>query len=187
MKANVQQNTIGAKLPAGIMKGTEAFWYNNEKWVIHEGKVFTYNEAPTHVKAMIQRAFINDKKSQQIMKKFNITGINVGFDTWYHCVIGALDETPDFIDGNLNADAYNHFCTDYSCPMRGKLCSLSTGLLNYEVETLHALEKGETIEKTAQRLYISTAGLKSRIEKLKEKLVAKNMAELIAKASKIGI
>ena len=101
---------------------------------------------------------------------------------WYHCRIGALDESPDFIDGRLNADAYNHMCTDYDCPLRGKLCSLSTGLKNYEAETIAVLEEGLTIEQAADKLCVSVAGLKSRIEKLREKLNAKNMAELIAKA-----
>ncbi len=183
----VTQNTIGAKLPAGLIEGTEAFWFDNEKWVIHNGQTLRYNEAPTKIKQMIQTAFMNDEPSHKILKQAGINTLNETFDRWYRCVVGALDESPDFVDGNLNADAYNHSCADHTCQLRGKLCSLATGLKNYECETIAALKKGETIEQAADELCMSVAGLKSRIEKLKEKLEAKNMAQLIAKATRIGI
>lgn len=187
MSANVNQNSIGAKLPAGILEGTEAFWYNGEKMVIHNGHTTRFDEAPSQVRNMIKTAFLADRVSHKVMGTVGIVHPGEAFDKWYHCVIGALDEAPDFVNGNLNADAYNHFCSDYDCPLRGKLCSLATGLKNYEVETIAELKKGETIEQAADKLCMSVAGLKSRIEKLKEKFSAKNMAELIAKATRLGI
>ena len=177
----------GIKVPAGIFKGTEAFWYEGQKWVIHQGVTMLFNEAPTKIQNMIAEAFLADTRSRDILRAEGITKFSEAFDRWYRCVIGALDEAPDFRDGNLNADAYNHMCTDYQCPLRGKLCSLATGLKNYEVETIIALKLGHSIEETARMLCISLPGLKSRIEKLKEKLNATNMASLIAIASKIGI
>lgn len=187
MKAKVHQFSVGAKLPAGIIEGTEAFWFDNEKWLIHNGQTLRYNEAPTEVKRMIQEAFMADKVSHKIIKQAGITSLNETFDTWYRCVIGALDDAPDFVNGNLNADAYNHSCANHDCELRGKLCSLATGLKNYECRTIEELKKGETIEQAASELCLSVPGMKSRIEKLKEKLNAKNMAELIAKATQIGI
>lgn len=183
----VQQNSIGAKLPAGILKGTEAFWYGGEKRLIHEGQSMKFSNAPVKLQNMIAETFLADTRSRDILRNEGITKFSEAFDRWYRCVIGALDEAPDFNNGNLNADAYNHMCTDYSCPLRGKLCSLATGLKNFEVETIIALKLGHSIEETAQMLCISLPGLKSRIEKLKEKLNATNMASLIANASKIGI
>jgi DNA-binding CsgD family transcriptional regulator len=187
METKVNQKNDRKKLPAGILEGTEAFWYNGEKWVIHEGKVMRFTEAPVKIQNMIALAFLKDKKSRAYLEKIGYTAFSKAMDRWYKCVIGALDEMPDFIDGKFTPDAYNHTCTDYTCPHRGKFCSLEPGLKNYEVETVVALKRGKTIKETAADLFISEAGLKSRVEKLKEKLQAENMAQMIAKAVGLGI
>lgn len=187
MNTKVHQISVGAKLPAGIIEGTEAFWFDNEKWVIHNRQTLRYNEAPTEVKQMIQEAFLADKVSHKIIKQSGITSLNETFDTWYRCVIGALDDAPDFINGNLNADAYNHSCTDNDCPLRGKLCSLATGLKNFEVETIQVLKQGHTVEEAAEILHLSYSGMKSRVEKLKDHFNAKNTVSLLAKTTQIGI
>ncbi len=188
MKTKVQnQNNNPGKLPAGIMQGTEAFWHKNEKWVIHEGQIMRFENAPGTVQRTIANAFLNDGQSRKYIKNMGITVFSESFDTWYKCVIGALDETPDFVSGKLKADAYNTQCTDYDCPHRGKLCSKATGLKFYEVATLHALKSGFTLEQTASLLCISLPGLKSRIEKIREKLDVRNMAAMMARAGEIGI
>ena len=188
METKLQQNNNPGKLPAGIMQGTEAFWHNGEKWVIHEGQTMRFQLAPGVVQRTIANAFLNDGQSRMYIK--NILGISVfseSLDTWYRCVVGALDETPDFVSGKLQPDAYNRQCADYNCPHRGKLCSLATGLKFYEVATINALKAGFSEEQTAALLYISLPGLKSRIEKMKEKLGATNMASMMARAVEIGI
>jgi len=175
------------KIPAGIIEGIEAFWFDNEKWIIAGGMVMRFDEAPVFLQNYIVEIFRHDERSRNYLDKLGEKGFSKQFDMWYRCVVGALDETPDFADGNLNADAYNHACTDYKCPHRGKLCSLTAGLKNYEVESLAVLKQGKTIKQAAGELCISIPGLKSRVEKLKEKLKAENMAQLIAKAVEFGI
>jgi len=188
METKLMKIEAGAKLPAGIIEGTEAFWFNGEKWVIHEGTAMLFNRAPAKIQNMIAEQFLKDTRSREYLeKKMKITGFREGFDWWYHCVVGALDETPDFKDGRLNADAYNRGCKNFDCVHRGKFCSVATGLKNYEVETITVLKQGKTFEETADMLCISLSGLKSRIEKIKEKLGAANMASLIAIAASIGI
>jgi len=179
--------TIKNKIPAGIFEGVEAFWFDNEKWLIHNGQAQRFQDATLKVKNIILDAFLKDETSRNYLKKIGITAFSEGFEMWYKCVVGALDETPDFKDGNLNADAYNHACKDYSCIHRGHLCSLTPGLKNYEIETLVELKRGETIEHTASVLFVSVPGLKSRIEHIKDKLGATNMASMIAKAVEFGI
>ena len=73
------------------------------------------------------------------------------------------------------------------CPHRGRLCSCATGLKNYEVETLAALEFGESMENAASHLCVSMHTIKSRVEKMKEKLHAPNMAALMAITANLGI
>lgn len=188
METNLMKNDKPALVPAGIIEGTEAFFYDNEKWVIHQGQVMRFCEAPGEIQRLIANLFLNDGNARQYMKtKMGITAFSGAFDTWYKCRVGALDETPDFKDGNLNADAYNHACRDNKCPHRGRLCSLTPGLRNYEIETLQALKRGETIEQMSQSLHTSVAGLKSRITKIREKLGANNMASMVAKAVEFGI
>jgi len=187
MKANVMITNETKKLPAGIFEGVEAFWHNGEKWVIAGGVVSRFNEAPVKIQNMIAEAFLADKKSRRYLEKIGITGFEKGMDMWYRCIIGALDCTPDFSDGKFCPDAYNNRCLDNNCPHRGKFCSLGPALKKFEVATVEALKGGFTIEQTATLLFISPATLKSRLEKIKEKLHARNMASMMARATEIGI
>jgi DNA-binding CsgD family transcriptional regulator len=187
MKANVVINNETKKLPAGITEGVEAFWHNGEKWVIAGGVVSRFNEAPAKIQNMIAKAFIADKRSRRYLEKIGITGFENGMDMWYKCVLGTLDGPPDFLNGKFTGNAYNGACKDFECPHRGKFCSLKPGFKNYEIATLEALKGGFTLEQTAALLCISLPGLKSRIKKMKEKLGARNMASLIAKANAYGI
>ena len=187
MKTKVAKNKKPVAIPAGIIEGVEAFWYNNEKWVAFDGKVLRYHDAPGRIQRMIITACLNDKKSREYMKKCGVEKLSEAFDWWYKCIVGAWDRTPDFLNGKFTADAYNHSCKDFNCIHRGEFCSLAPGLKHWEVATINALKLGFNFEKTALLLHISLPGLKSRIEKIKEKLKAKNMASLIAKAAEFGI
>jgi hypothetical protein len=187
MNTNVMNQNEKEKLPAGLISGTEAFWHNNEKWIIHNGSTMRFSNAPGNLQRMIADRFLNDKHSIEIIKSTGITGFTEGFDRWYHCVVGAIDEVPDFESGKLQPDAYNNQCKNMDCELRGKLCSRETGLKFYEVATLHALKAGFNETETARLLNVSKAGLKSRIEKMKEKMGATNMASMIAKAVEFGI
>lgn len=178
--------TSRSPIPAGIFSGIEAFWFENEKWVLYNGTKYRYNEAPTNVKAIIQKEFMNDKKSLSYIKKIGITAASEVFDTWYRCVVGGLDSTPDF-GKKFIPDSYNNMCSDMNCHHRGKLCSRDMGLKNYEVVTLIALKRGESMEQTAQKICVSLPGMKSRVEKIKTKMNVSNMASLIAIATEIGI
>lgn len=188
METKVMNQTNNHKLPAGIVSGLEAFWYDDEKWVIDNGKAMRFADAPGEVQRLIANAFMADMTGRKYIRdKMKITAFSAGFDAWYKCRIGALDDSPDFVDGNLNADAYNHACRDNQCPHRGRLCSLTPGLRNYEIETLQAIKRGETIEQMSDTLHTSVPGLKSRISRIREKLGASNMASMVAKAVEFGI
>jgi len=187
MSVNVMKISASAKLPAGIVEGTEAFWISGEKWLIHEGSTMKFTEAPAKVQNMIVEIFRNDDQARKILKKEGLVKFSEQFDAWYKCRIGALDNTPDFLNGKLNVDAYNSACTDMECPMRGKLCSVSAGLRNYEVQTIKLLQQGYSVKKAANKLSLSHAGMKSRVELLKQKFDAVNMAEMITRATALGI
>ena len=131
MNPKKQQTQKLAKLLAELIEGTEAFWYNNEKWLIHDRQVMLLTEAPVRVQDMIVMIFLRDKKSRDYLEKMGYNAFSKGFDRWYKCVLGTLDETPDFADVNLNADVYNQVCSDYKCPHRGKFCNLQPGLRSY--------------------------------------------------------
>lgn len=174
------------QIPAGLFSGIEAFWYQNEKWIIANGSMQRFHQAPAGVQQIVWKAFFADKESQVIIKKMGITKLTDTFDKWYKCVVGGLDHVPDF-GKMLVPDDYNNMCADSDCAFRGKLCSRATGLKNYEVETLSLLKQGESIEKTASKLCVSMPGMKSRLEKIKIKLHATNMAALMARTSELGI
>lgn len=174
------------QIPAGLFSGIEAFWYQSEKWIIANGSVQRFHQAPAGVQQMVWKAFFSDKKSQDLIQKMGITKLTETFDTWYKCVVGGLDHVSDF-GKTLVPDAYNNMCADIECAFRGKLCSCESGLKSYEVETLSLLRNGDSIEKTASKLCVSLPGLKSRLEKIKTKLHASNMANLMARTSELGI
>ena len=184
METKLQQKS---NIPAGIIEGTEAFWHAGEKWLIHEGRVMKFVDAPIKIKDAIAMAFLNDKKSREYLKKIGFTAFSKAMDMWYKCKLGALDNVPDLLNGKVTPDAFNSSCTDYDCPHRGRFCSLGPGLKNYEVATISAFKAGFTFEQTADLLCVSLPGLKSRVEKIREKLGATNMASMMARAAEYGI
>lgn len=189
MRAKLRENRNISKQPAVMMEGIEGFWHNDEKWVRIERQFMRFTEAPTKIQNLFAEGFRSDDYSRNYMKKhMGITGSHEQFDQWFKCVLGGLDNIPDIsADGNLVPDAYNNLCTDTSCPHRGKFCSVRTGLKNYEIETIMALEDGRTFEQAAHDLFLSRPGLNSRVEKIREKLGAANTPQLIAKAARLGI
>ena len=182
VKRNLTQN-----VPAGIFSGIEAFWHEGEKWVIANGTVYRYNEAPTALKSSIQRAFFADKQSINYLSKIGVTKASETFDRWYRCVVGGLDHVADFHNDKLTPDAYNNMCADHSCPHRGRLCSRAAGLKNYEVETLYALKSANNMEQAANAVHVSLPAMKSRISKLHEKFNVTNSVALMASASQLGV
>lgn len=187
MRTNLVKNHQPAIIPAGIIEGVEAFWYNNEKWVAFEGQVMLYHHAPGRIQRMIAQACMDDTKSLEYLKKHGYVKVSEVFEMWYKCVAGAWDNTPDILNGKFTADAYNNNCKDMACKHRGLLCSLDAGLKYWEVATINALKIGLSFEKTALVLNVSLPGLKSRIEKIKEKLGTPNIASMMARATEIGI
>lgn len=185
--AKLQQFSEQNQIPAGIFSGIEAFWHEGEKWVIANGTVQRFHEAPSTVQQPIWRAFTNDKQSLAYLSKMGLTKASETFDKWYRCVIGGIDHVPDILKDKFSPDAYNNMCADHACPHRGRLCGLASGLKSRDVETLAILEHGESMERAAQHLFITPRGVKSRVEKMKEKLNAPNMGALMAIAAQLGI
>lgn len=174
-------------MPAGLFEGVEAFWHNGEKWILAAGHRMRFNDAPIKLRNMIANAFLHDEPSKAYFRRIGVTAFSEAFEMWYRCVVGALDSTPDFIKGHFTPDQFNTACADLDCPHRGKLCGSKTALNGQDVKTLTAIAMGETFRETASYLYISEAGLKSRVTKLRQKLEAKNIAALSARAAHVGV
>lgn len=175
-------------MPAGMFgDGVEAFWHDREKWILANGQRIRFNDAPIKLRNMIANTFLHDEPSKTYFRKIGVTGFSKAFDMWYRCVVGALDSTPDFIKGRYTPDQFNTACNDIDCPHRGKLCGAKTAINNQDIQTLTALAMGENFRNTAAYLYITEAGLKSRVTKLRQKLEAKNTPALTARAAQIGI
>jgi DNA-binding CsgD family transcriptional regulator len=187
MQTKLEQKNQSITMPAGIFDGIEAFWHNDEKWLMQDGVKIKFVEAPIKLQDMIANQFLRDEPSKTYLRKIGITAFSQAFDMWYRCVLGAFDTIPDFLNGKFAADNYNYSCTDNSCIHRGKFCGRAAGLNNIEVQTLAALKRGDNFRQTAASLFVSDAGLKSRVTKLRQKLEAKNTAALTARAAEIGI
>lgn len=175
------------QIPAGLITGIEAFWYKNEKMVIANGTVSRYENAHPEVQKLVYEAFARDTESLNYLSKIGINSFPDTFDRWFKCVVGGLDHVPDILSDKFTPDTYNNLCNDTSCNHRGKLCSRSVGLKNYEIETLVALKQGVSIETAALTLYVSIPTIKSRLEKIKQKLQVPNMAALMVRTTQLGI
>lgn len=189
MKTKLVKNNKLAIVPAGIMEGIEPFFYNDEKWVLLEGKASRFHDCPGTVQRLIANAFMNDTRSRKYLeKKMGITAFSEGFEWWYKCVVGGLDHVPDFDNnGDFTPDKFNNMCTNYQCPHRGEFCGLVNNLKDFEVRSIRALKAGRTIKEAAQSEFISVAAMKSRLLVIREKLKAPNMAAMIARATEMGV
>lgn len=191
--ANVRENLNPAKLPAGLIgEEEEAFWVENDpidkKWIAINGVVKRFCDWPLKVRNQWCMHYFNDTENRDyIENRLKLKGFQEPFERWWKCVHGGFDSVPDVKNGKICPDAYNNMCTERNCPDRGKLCGKISKLNNQDVQTLSALTQGETFRNTADYLYISEAGLKSRVTKLRQKLEAKNTPALTARAAQIGI
>lgn len=186
---NVQKNSTGTSIPAGILSGVEGFYENGRKYVIINGTTMLFENAPTRVQNKIAEHCIADKQATYaIAEVVGTQAFSVVFDMWYRCRIGGLDSQPDFSDDleSFTPDAFNSQCTDDHCPMRGKLCN-SLGLKSFHMPTVRALVNGYTVKETAARVHLSVEGVKSQVKVIKETLGARNTAHMVSILASKGI
>ena len=175
MRTNVDNFREGSNIPAGIFRGTEVFACDNVIYAIHEGQRMRFE-------------YLMDKEGQRFIRDtFGIVGFESGFKKWLFCKFGSLDGDPDMVDGKITPDVYNSACGRTDCPGRGKLCGVSAGLKGYEVDTLREVLTGRTMKEVADRLCVSVATVKSRVEKLKDRHAVTNVVALAVMAAELGI
>lgn len=118
------QSTI-KRLNLDIIKDTEPFWHNNEKWVIYKGNAMPLAEAPICVQDSIALIFLKDKKKRDYLKKIGYTSFAKAYDRWYRCVFGGFSKDSEFRNGKLEPGMFCWSCDDHTCSDRGKLCRLA--------------------------------------------------------------
>ena len=188
MKTNLQQIGERANFPAGIFSGTELFARNRQMYAMYNGTRVQFEDLPSMEKRNFIQMYLKDKEGQKfIQTQFGITGFESGFKQWLFCQFGSLDGDPDFINGKITPDRYNSACLKTDCPGRGKFCSKIVGLKSYEVETIRELKAGRTVKEVADKLNVSEAAVKSRIEKLKDRFNVTNTVALVATLTELGV
>lgn len=188
MKTKIGSFKEGTKIPAGIFTGTELFAKEGEMYAMHEGKREKFDMLPAPEKDNFIALYLADKEGQKfILEYFGIQGFNEAFKQWLFCKFGSLDGNPDSINGEITPDKYNSACTKKDCPGRGKFCGIESGLRNHDIETLREIATGKTTKEIAEELHVAVSTVKSRVEKLKEKFSAANVAALAALAADLGI
>ena len=161
------------KLPAGLFKGTEVFVEDYEIYAMYQGQCMAFENLPSMEKRAFLNEYLLDKEGQKFIKeKLGITGFESAFKQWLFCKFGDMDGDPDYFDGKITPDKYNSVCTRKDCPGRGVFCGQASGLKSRDVETLHEFVTGYPVKQIADHLSLSTAAVKSRVEKLKEKMEA---------------
>ena len=188
MRTNVDNFREGSNIPAGIFQGTEGFACDNVIYAIHEGQRMRFEELPSKEKRQFLDEYLMDKEGQRFIRNtFGIVGFESGFKKWLFCKFGSLDGDPDMVDGKVTPDVYNSACGRTDCPGRGKFCGVGAGLKGYEVDTLREVMAGRTMNEVADRLCVSVATVKSRMEKLKERHAVTNVVALAVMAAELGV
>lgn len=188
MSTNIGFIERGSNIPAGIFQGTEVFVKDNAVYAMYQGKRVLFEDLPGAEKRYFIDKYMADNAGRAfILNQFGIVEFEAGFKQWLSCKFGALDGSPDCVDGNIIADAYNSACRTKNCPGRGVFCGTKVGLKGYEVETLRYLKEGRKIEEVAKILCISTPAVKSRINKMKGMFNAPNLVALIGMATDLGV
>lgn len=188
MRTNVDNFKACSNIPAGIFRGTEVFVHGNTIYAIHEGQRVRFEELPGRKKRVFLDEYLKDKDGQRFIRDtFGIVGFESGFKKWLFCKFGSLDGDPDAVDERVTPDVYNSACGRTDCPGRGKFCGTGTGLKGYEVDTLREVMAGRTMNEVADRLCVSVATVKSRVERLKERHEVANVVALAVLATELGI
>lgn len=188
MGTNVVINGENSKLPAGLFIGTEVFVKDREIYAIYQGRCLPFENLPSMEKRVFLDEYLTDKNGQKFIKeKLGVAGFESGFKQWLYCKFGALDGEPDFFNGKITPDAFNSACYRKSCPGRGVFCGRSSGLKSRDVETLNEFIAGNSVKQMAGHLNLSDSAVKSRMEKLKERMEVPNSAALAAKVVGLGI
>ena len=186
MNTNLREKVVPNNIPAGLFDGTEVFYCKGEHFALHEGTVTKFENLPGMIKRVFFEAYARDKKAQVFFKtELNMEGAESQFKQWLFCKFGSLDQIPDYLDGKLYPDSFNTTCTRANCPGRGSFCGEASSLKAYDVSTLKEIITGKPVKQIADALHLSVPGTRSRINKLKEKLRASNMAALGANAAMI--
>lgn len=176
------------KLPAGLFKGTEIFVEDYEIYAMYQGQCMAFENLPSMEKRAFLNEYLLDKEGQKFIKeKLGVTGFESGFKQWLYCKFGAMDGEPDLLNGKITPDKFNSACHRKDCPGRGVFCGQASGLKSHDVETLHEVVTGYPVKQIADHLNLSDAAVKSRIEKLKERMEVPNTAALAAKSAGLGI
>ena len=184
MNTNLREKEVPNNIPAGIFHGTEVFYSGGEAFALHEGTVIIYENLPSMIKRVFFNAYAKDKEAQRFFKtELNITGAESQFKQWLFCKFGALDMTPDYLNGKLTPDSFNSTCKRKKCPGRGRFCGQASSLKDHDVTTLQEIIAGKSVKQIADTLHLSIPGARSRVNKLKDKLKAGNMAALGANAA----
>ncbi|MCI7295450.1 response regulator transcription factor [Butyricimonas virosa] len=188
MRTKVDNFGECSNIPAGIFIGTEVFASGEVIYAIHGGQRMQFEELPSKEKRRFLDEYLMDKEGQRFIRdSFGIVGFESGFKKWLFCKFGSLDGDPDMVDGKVTPDVYNSACGRTDCPGRGKFCGVGAGLKGYEVDTLREVMAGRTMNEVADRLCVSVATVKSRMEKLKERHAVTNVVALAVMAAELGV
>jgi len=188
METKVQKNT-NETIPQWLFQGVEAFTHNGQKYLIIDGKNMLFHQAPGMYQQFFADCFIADKKAQRDLKLFwGITSFEEGFEKWFSCKFGGIDhiaDTNNMLD--LTPDIYNNTCAETNCPHRGRFCGKTSRLNSWDIQTIQVFGSGHTIQEAAKILCLSIAGVKSRINAIRDKTGARNMAQLISITAHKGV
>ena len=190
MNTNVTIPRGTTNLPAGILGGCELFADNNKKmYAMYNGSAYSFEDLPSAIKRIYSNAFLADNYGKRAMKKMGYITFEAAFKQWLWCKFAPLDADADLNDqGEIAPDDYNRNCSDYNCAFRGKVCNVPMGLKNFEILTLTYVVNGFSDSLIADKLFLSVAAIKSRLEKLKLAFNVPNRAALSAAAAiKFGI
>lgn len=187
MNTNVAIPAGMSNLPVALMCNTEFFTKNGHVMAIHNGKTMDFFNLPEEIQQAAFKLYEQDVNGKKMLRKMGYIGMAKAFPKWLACKFGSLDGVTDFENGKLQPDFFNASCTSTTCPFRGKLCGTQSAITREDYNTLSLVVQGFSAKLIADRLNLTHAGVKSRLEVLKLRFNAVNLPSLAAKATLLGI
>ena len=177
-----------------MISGIEFFTHHDQLMVIYNGHTSTFENASIDVLDTLCRDLENRPEAEKALEEMNITNPIARLRKYAECRYGALDATPDFVNGIPQKNDEMIYCERrQQCPGNGKLCVNHYMLENEqrisirEMEVIKLLGDGLSTREAAQKLFVCEATVRMHVMHVKEKLNISTHAGLGAFSAKMGL
>ncbi|MFD2163710.1 response regulator transcription factor [Paradesertivirga mongoliensis] len=180
-------------LPPGLVdNAVEFFIHQHEIKCLYLGNVYTFDQLPEFVVAIVEQDMLSNPKAMQALASWDITDPLEQMRQYIACRFGGFDNNPDIsTKGEVLPAEYVDCGRRGKCPYEGKLCNsiqLPHGLLTKrEIEVLKEIGLGSYDKEICEKLSITQDTLRTHKEHISTKAGIERKPALAVLAYKLGL